>query len=160
MAYLIDGNNFIGHISPLDLKDPQSKYNLVSRLLIFQRIKKTKVFLVFDGPPDPNIAERDLHEKSLFVFYPSFEHNADMVIKEIISKQTDLRRFYVVSSDREIRTYAKSNGASTLNCKDFNRRLKEALKEYKKISALEKNVSEPSPLEVNHWIDIFKRKNE
>ena len=38
------------------------------------------------------------------------------------------------------------------------RQLKQALKEYKKLKAEEKHVSFPSPLEVNHWMQIFNEK--
>ena len=158
MAYLIDGNNFIGHILPHALRDPESKYILVSKLLIFQKIKKTKVLVAFDGPPDPNLTDSGIHEKSFSIIFPSFDQNADMAIKEIISKQSDLRRFFVVSSDNEIRSYARSKGANALKCEDFNRQLKEALKEYRRLSEANKNVSLPSPLEVNHWMEIFKTK--
>ena len=158
MAYLIDGNNFIGHISPSTLRDSESKYALYSKLLVFQKIKKAKIFLVFDGPPDPNLMENRAHEKSFSVIFPSFDQNADMAIKEIILKQSDLRKFFVVSSDREISSFARSKGANTLSCEDFNRQLKESLKEHRRLSEERKDVTLPSPLEVKHWMDIFKTK--
>lgn len=158
MAYLIDGNNFIGHVSPYDLKDPRSKQSLVSKLLIFQKIKRTRIFLVFDGPPDPDIIDIRRQKKAFSVIYPSYEQNADMIIKEIISKQADLRRFFVVSSDSDIKTFTRLKGAKSIGCKDFNRQLKSALKKNKRLSELEKNVKTPTPLEVNQWIDIFKAK--
>lgn len=158
MPYLIDGNNFIGFLSQYELQNPQSRYVLVGKLLAFQKIKNTKIFLVFDGPPDPQITERDLPENKFTVFFPSFGQTADAVIEEIINRQTDLRRFFVVSSDREIKDFARSKGAKRLDCKDFHKQLKEALKEHKKLKAETKNVSFPSPLEVNHWIDKFKKK--
>jgi len=158
MAYLIDGNNFIGQITPEGLKDPRSKYSLIIKLLAFQKVNKSKIILVFDGSPDPKILERPFPKKSFLVLYPHYEQNADMVIKDIILKQTDLRRFFVVSSDREIRNSAKAARAKCLNCQEFHRQLKKTLKEYKKIMEMEKNVSFPSPLEVDHWIEIFQKK--
>jgi hypothetical protein len=56
MAYLIDGNNFIGHTSRYEHRDPRSKRELTAKLWIFHKMKRTKIFLVFDGPPDPNIS--------------------------------------------------------------------------------------------------------
>lgn len=158
MAYLIDGNNFIGYISPSKLKDQRSRYDLASKLLIFQRLKRTKILLVFDGPLDQNLMTENLQKKSFSVIYPSFDEDADIMIKKIISKQTDLRRFYVVSSDREIKNFAKEKGAKSLNCKEFNQKLKTTLKEYRKSLETKKKAITLSPLEVKQWLKIFKNK--
>ena len=158
MAYLIDGNNFIGHISALALRDPRSKHRLISSLKKFQKQKKTRVLVVFDGPPDPDLISEQFREKNFSVIFPSPEQNADKVIKEIISKETDLRRFFVVSSDREIKNFAKSKGAKPLSCKDFNRKLKSTLKEHREYLEEEKRQDTPSSLEVKQWLKIFKDK--
>lgn len=158
MPYLIDGNNFIGHIHPEDLRKPQRKQALIAQASIFQRLKKTKVYLVFDGPPPNSMEEASSTRKRFFVLYPSFSNNADVLIKEIISKQSDRRHFFVVSQDRDIRSFAKNNGAKVLSCKDFRRLLKEALKKYKKIQEMQKDILSPTPLEVTHWMEIFKGK--
>ncbi len=156
MAYLIDGNNFIGYSSPRSLRDPQAKYRLVSRLLIFQSQKKTRVLLVFDGTPDLNLIGETFQKKNFSVIFPPFGTNADETIKKIISKQTDLRRFFVVSSDHEIKRFAKSKKATPLSSKEFNRELQTALKEHRKSLEIEKKVTSLSPLEINQWLKIFK----
>ncbi len=158
MAYLIDGSNFIGHASTYDLKDPRAKYDLISKLLIFQRLKRTKIHLVFDGPLDPDLRTEKLQKKSFSVIYPAPGEKADRVIETIISKQTDLRRFYVVSSDREIRNFAKAKGAKSLSCEEFNRELKAVLRKYKKSLEWQKKDIHLSPLEIDQWIKIFKDK--
>ncbi len=160
MPYLIDGNNLLGFITPSKFKDQQAKHELVLRLRIFQKLKRTKIILVFDGHPDPNLPLKTYREKKFQVLYPPPDQNADQVIKEIILKQTDLRRFFVVSSDREIKNFALAKGAKALNCKDFSRQLKKSLKENKKSREEEKNVPPPSPLEVDQWLEIFKSKND
>jgi hypothetical protein len=66
-----------------------------------------------------------------------------------------LKKFYVVSSDREIKDYARQKGAKSLTCEEFNKTLKSVLKEHKKLKELEKNVDFPTGLEVEHWIDIL-----
>lgn len=114
--------------------------------------------MVFDGPLDLNLMTEKLQEKSFSVIYPLPGDEADTVIKKIISKQTDLRRFYVVSSDREIKSFAKAKGAKSLSCKEFDKKLKTTLKEYKKSLEKEKKAITLSPLEVNHWLKIFKNK--
>ena len=158
MPYLIDGNNLIGHIPSLDLKDQASRKLLVSRLQIFQEFKKTRVIVVFDGPPDPDISEGSFKDTRFRVCFPPFSQTADNVIEEIVCRQTDLRQFFVVSSDLEIKNFARSKGAKPLDCSEFIRRLKAALKKYDKIAEMDKNTTPPSPLEVTIWSDIFKGK--
>jgi predicted RNA-binding protein with PIN domain len=158
MAYLVDGNNFIGHTSPYELRDPRSKYSLVAKLLIFNKIQKVKIILVFDGPPDPEITEQNFPDRSLTVLYPDIGKNADGIIKDIISKRARERRFYVVSSDREIKDCARKNGIKPLSCEEFNKQLKVVLKENKDLKEMDKEAHFPSPLEINHWIEIFRKK--
>jgi predicted RNA-binding protein with PIN domain len=158
VAYLIDGNNYIGYTSSFDRKDPRSKYELVSKLFIFQKQKRTRIILVFDGAPDLNLLEKRFQKKNFSVVYPIAGQDADDTIKKIISKQTDLRRFFVVSSDREIQIFAKAKGARALSTKDFSRELKTELKKHKRHLQNEKRTSPLSPLEINQWIEIFNNK--
>lgn len=160
VAYLIDGNNFLGFISPSNLKNPQSKYNLALKLQIFQHIKKTRIILAFDGYPDLNLMTKQFQEKKFLVLYPPPGQNADQIIKEIILKQNDLRRFFVVSSDHDIKSFAKAKGAKTLSCKEFDRQLGKVLKKYKAALEEEKKEFSPSPLEINQWLEMFKDKND
>lgn len=158
MAYLIDGNNFIGHLWPARLKDERSKHRLISQLLVFKRLKRTKIYLVFDGPPLLDVESERLQKHSLSLIYPGLEEDADQVIQKIILRQTDRRRFYVVSSDRDIRRFAKAQGAKSLSCREFHRLLRSSLKDYKKSQEAKKEDIALSPLEVSHWSEIFKTK--
>jgi predicted RNA-binding protein with PIN domain len=160
MPYLIDGSNLIGHISTLELSDPQSKLRLVSQLLKFQTTKKAKIILVFDGPPDPDLVGENFQKKEFAIIWPDREESADTIIKQTIEKQTDLRHLYVVSSDREIKTFARVNRAKVLDCKDFHKLMKTALKEYKESQALDKEDTTLSRLQVDHWLEIFGATDE
>jgi len=158
MAYLIDGNNFIGHTSRLAQRDPRSKRELTAKLWIFYKMTRSRIFLVFDGPPDPKISEQKFPEGSFSVIFPDMDENADSVIKDIISQQEVLKKFNVVSSDRELKDYARQQGAKSMTCEEFNKELKSALKKHRKQRELEKHVRIPTPLEVEQWIDIFATK--
>ncbi|MFP4082531.1 MAG: NYN domain-containing protein [Candidatus Aminicenantes bacterium] len=158
MAYLIDGSNYLGYTSPSNLEDPKTKHALVSQFLTFQKAKRTKIFVVFDGPPDPNLKTKRHQTKSFSVHYPHPDEDADMIIKKIISKQTDLRRFYVVSSDGEIKNFARRKGAKSLSCAEFERTLKTILKKHRRFSDAQKKPGAPSPLEVDQWLKIFRHK--
>lgn len=158
MPYLIDGNNLLGHIAPFDFRDKGSKYRLVYELLIFQRMKRTKVLLVFDGAPDAKLMDKKFQKKKFSIIYPPLGQNADETIKDIISRQTDLRKFFVVSSDFEVKNFAKAKGARPLSSKEFSRELRKALKENRKAAELSKEVSPLSRLELNHWLQIFEKR--
>jgi predicted RNA-binding protein with PIN domain len=160
MPYLIDGNNLIGHMPNLALSDPESKQRLAARLMIFQAVKKTKIILVFDGPPDPALIGKNFRRKEFAVCWPDLEESADTLIEQQINKQTDYRHFYVVSSDREIQAFARTNGAKILDCGEFHKLLKSALKEFKESQALNKKDSNLSPLEVDQWLEIFGTSDE
>jgi len=160
MPYLIDGNNLIGHIPTLELPDPKSKRRLVAQLLIFQATKKTKIILVFDGPSDPDLFGEKFRRKEFSILWPDLEESADTVIKHWIEKQTDLRHFHVVSSDKEIKTFARVNGAKVLDCAEFHKLLKTTLKDYKESKAMDKEDITLSPLEVDHWLEIFGSSDE
>jgi len=160
MPFLIDGNNLIGHMPTLDLSDPRSKRRLVDQLAMFQAAKKTKIILVFDGPMDPDLAGDDFRRKEFSILWPDMEESADSIIKKQIKIQTDLRRLYVVSSDREIQNFARKNKAKTLDCQQFHKRMRWALKEYKESQAMNKDDAALTSLEVEHWLDIFGAPDE
>lgn len=160
MPYLIDGNNLIGHIPYLRLDDPRSKYHLVEQLKAFQAMTKRKVILVFDGPPDIELLGGKYRSKKFLIIYPSDEENADDVIETWIDKQTNLKHFTVVSSDREIKAYAHMNKAKILDCDKFYKKLKSVLKEFRIKKSMKKTPDQISPLEISHWLEIFESKNE
>lgn len=159
MAYLIDGNNFIGYEDPQSLIDPEGRRRLLSKLQIFRRIRRTKVLLVFDGPPDPDLKVESSGNKPLLLIYPEREQSADDVIKAIVTRQKDFRRFFVVSSDRELQEFARSKGARILSCPEFSRQLRDVLKINRKRREMEKNVEAPSQLEIDLLSDLLKRKS-
>jgi predicted RNA-binding protein with PIN domain len=157
MAYLIDGNNLLGRIAPHELKERSGRDGLVTRLLAFQKVTHTRIHLVFDGNPERERTEVAVNPK-FTIFFPGEGQSADDVIKDAISRQMDRRRFFVVSSDRAIREFAKESGLTPVTSETFARELKEALKERKKQKELEKHVDSPSPLEINLWDEVFKSK--
>lgn len=160
MAFLIDGNNLAGQLFPHELRGRGSRHRLVSKLLAFQKTKKSRVYLVFDGPPDSELAEISRWRKKFFVLFPDPGKRADDVIKDVISRQTDYRQFFLVSSDRELRSFARAKGAKILTAKEFSSLLKKILHEHRAAAELEKK---PRPnlsrFEVGLWLEAFERKH-
>jgi predicted RNA-binding protein with PIN domain len=158
MAYLIDGNNFLGHTVPAAYRDPQHRYELAQKLLIFQRLTRSRVILVFDGAPDPYLSDERLQSKRFTVIFPPRGVSADAIIKELLESLNDLRQFFLVSSDRELKSVGRTRGATVLTCGEFNGMLKEVLKKNKTLREFSKTTENPSPLEVRLWTDMFTKK--
>jgi predicted RNA-binding protein with PIN domain len=158
MPYLIDGNNLLGRISREELKDRRGRDGLIVRLLSFQRVKRRRIFLVFDGKPEDEQTVVPVNDK-FTILYPEEGSSADDVIKEFLGRQKDKRRFSVVSSDRDIRETARAKGIESISSDDFFRELKEVLRERKKQREMEKREDDPSPLEISLWREVFKSKS-
>lgn len=156
MAYLIDGNNLIGAASTLSLDDPGSRSALIGRLRNFQKVRHTRIILVFDGPPDPDPPFDRLRTMRFSVHYPVPGHTADGVIRRIIDRETDRRRFFVVSSDREIRDHARKKGAQVIHSEEFDKQLRRAGKEVREQAEMTKPTARPSPLEVRLMSELFE----
>jgi predicted RNA-binding protein with PIN domain len=157
MAYLIDGNNLLGRIAPNELREKLGRDGLVVRLLAYQRVTRARIRLVFDGPADQTPTDVPVNAK-FTVHYPGEGQTADDLIREMIARQTDRRRFFVVSSDRAIRELARKRGLESVTSDVFARELKAAIKEGKKRRELEKRTEAPSALEVELWDEVFKSK--
>ncbi|HMA54841.1 MAG TPA: NYN domain-containing protein [Acidobacteriota bacterium] len=157
MAYLIDGNNLLGRIAPHELREPSGRDGLVARLLAFQRVTRARIHLVFDGNPDVTPTDVVVNPK-FTVHFPGEGQSADDVIREMIDRQTDRRRFFVISSDRAIRDLARKKGLEAVTSDVFARELKTAIKEGKKRRELEKRTEMPTGLEIDLWNEMFRSK--
>lgn len=157
MAYLIDGNNLLGRVAPHELRRKSGRDELVAKLLGFQRVTRTRIHLVFDGNLEQTPTAIEVNPK-FTIHFPGEGESADDVIKAMIARQTDRRRFFVVSSDRAIRELAKKSGLRPVTSDDFAAELKAAVKERRKQKEMEKKVETPSALEIRLWDEVFKDK--
>jgi predicted RNA-binding protein with PIN domain len=157
MAYLIDGNNLLGRIAPHELRERSGRDGLVVRLLSYQRVTRARIHLVFDGNPEQTPTDVPVNPK-FTIHFPGEGQSADDVIRDMIARQTDRRRFFVVSSDRAIRELARKTGLEAVTSDVFARELKAVLKEGKKRRELDKRTEAPSELEIELWDEVFKSK--
>ncbi len=158
MAYLVDGNNFLGFAHPGQHRDPENRMALVRKLLAFRKFTGSRVILVFDGRVSDDLAALAGGEEKFRVIQPPEGESADDVIRRFIDRQKDRRRLFVVSSDREIRAYAHEAGAQPLPCRDFAAVLKVALKERKTLKEMDKPEPRPSAMELGLWLEVFGGK--
>jgi len=155
MAYLIDGNNLLGHFYAGFHRDPAHRTALVRKLQSFQRHTRTRVILVFDGtaPEDFPAPGKD----KFSILFPPPGGTADGVIVDYIESRPDRRHLIVVSSDREIRAIAREAGATARRCDEFHRELKKALREGREAREMDKDEAAASALEVVLWSEAFSR---
>jgi predicted RNA-binding protein with PIN domain len=157
MAFIVDGNNFLGYAYPGQMRDPENRMALARRLLAFAHFTRHRVLLVFDGRASDDLAGLTRGDDKLRVYWPPEGETADTVIVELIDRQKDRRCLTLVSNDRELRAYAREAGAQSLACRDFDARLKSALRERKAGREMLKPEERPSSFEVGFWMDLFSK---
>ncbi|MDI6850014.1 MAG: NYN domain-containing protein [Candidatus Saccharicenans sp.] len=157
MAYLIDGNNLMGQADPYFKFDPTSRNQLVARLLLFQKITRSRIFLVFDGRPPLDERRIKLNPKFTVIF-PEPGQTADSLIEEMLSRKRDRRYFLVVSSDRGLREIARVHGARSIGTPEFLKQLKQTLKDNRLERELQKQTDDSTPLEISLWTELFRKK--
>jgi predicted RNA-binding protein with PIN domain len=70
MAYIVDGNNFLGFAHPGQHRDPENRMALVRKLLAFRRHSGARVILVFDGRLSDELAALAAGEEKFRVLQP------------------------------------------------------------------------------------------
>ena len=155
MAYIIDGNNLIGSAPEFSLGDPEARGKMVSLIRKFQESKNTKITVVFDGEPQGSELKNPINAK-LTVTYPRYGLTADDEIKHMLDGYQQLKEITLVTTDRELKKYAKDKGARTINSIEFYFTLKKAfLSQGKKEETLKRVNTRVSQNEVEQWLKIF-----
>ena len=155
MPYIIDGNNLIGCSPDIELSDPESRNKLISLLRRYQRNRNNKIILVFDGEPD-GIGSRDDPSSKFTIRYPTYGHTADEEIKRQLSGYTTCKDVVLVTSDRELKTFARDKGARTVNSIEFYFELKRVNRIQGARDESQKRIEASiSNREVDQWLKIF-----
>jgi len=158
MPYIIDGNNLIGSTRDIALDDKDAREKIVTLIRKFQESKNTKVTVVFDGEPSGGLVKNHASAK-LTVVFPHYGNTADDEIKRILSGYHQINDVILVSSDRELKKFAKEKGAKTRNSIEFYYELKKT--HYisgKKEETLKRINTSLSQNEIENWMKIFNQK--
>jgi len=140
--YVIDGNNVIGKIKKLKnlrQKDKQtSREKLVFMVDNFLRNKKVKCTIHFDGFGQTPV------KSTLSKIIYSNDKTADEKIKIQIEQTKNRKNLIVVTSDNNIRDFAKVCSCEILKSSDFGRMIghRSADSEQKKIDDMKNNEEE------------------
>jgi len=156
MPYIIDGNNLIGSIPDIALEDPGARKKIVEIVRKYQKSKKSSVIVVFDGEPD-GVFHRDPLNEKFTVVYPRYGDSADDEIKRILNRYTYFKDVVLVTSDRELKSYARKKGARVINSIEFHHELRR----YNRVLGIKESNQKRinarlSDSEVDHWLKIFE----
>ena len=121
MYIIIDGYNLIRQSVSLRRQEGKSleagRLALLQTLSDYRRKKGHRITVVFDGwKGGAEYEERDIHE-GVEIIYSCYGEKADDVIKKIVERSAV--ETLVVSSDREIASYAERCGKTALPSPDF-----------------------------------------
>ncbi|HUU06618.1 MAG TPA: NYN domain-containing protein [Patescibacteria group bacterium] len=155
MPYIIDGNNLIGCAPDFSLSDPEARGKMIAIIKKFQESKNTKITVVFDGEPQGSELRNPINSK-LTVVYPRYGLSADDEIKKILENYQHLKETVLVTTDRELKSFAKEKGAKTINSIEFYFTLKKTfVSQGKKEETLKRVNARVSQNEVEQWLKIF-----
>ena len=117
--YIIDGNNLIGKIGALSKLQKRDKQGVRERLVfLIQQCfhdKKAKVSLHFDGHPAQPI---NFYEGRIIY---SESNTADEKIKEQIEITKNRKSIVVITSDNNLREFARVCGCGVLSGESFGK---------------------------------------
>ncbi len=151
MAYFIDGNNLIGAVKKEKVGKPEARYWILHYINRFQRKRRSKVILFFDGPKDYDLV--NISGKVEVVF--SVEREADLLIKEKIGKIRYRKDLFVITADNEIISYAKRKGAKIIKPRRFFNYMLRFINKGEENKKPEENLTKD---EIILWENLFKKK--
>jgi len=162
MIFLIDGLNVIYKFPDLEELMYMSRLNDASRGLLlklreYQKIKKARMRVVFDGRKEPSSGITSEKFGTIDIYY-SLDYSADHLIKEFIKKDPNPRMSTVVTSDKDIQFYVNRFRAKVMTSEKFADMVNDAFKEFYDRELPEK---EDDPVitdeELTFWERLFKK---
>ncbi len=124
MHLIVDGYNVIRQVPRLQAMDARDleagRLALLEALAAYRQIRPAhKVTVIFDGWQGGGLQESRDRYRGLTVVYSRRGEQADEVIKRLLNREG--QRAVVVSSDRELQTFARAVGAAWVAAAQFAR---------------------------------------
>jgi predicted RNA-binding protein with PIN domain len=137
----IDGYNLLGAstgrglgVSDID----RERENLINRLKTYKRVKGCKVTVVFDARGSGRLARSKEKKDGIDVIFSGAGEEADRILKEMAREKGPA--LTVVTSDRDVRGYADSQGSVVITSGTFAGLLERTL--YMDMKGLEETEEE------------------
>ncbi len=148
---IIDGYNLIRQshsLSELDRQDIQlGREALIDILAAYQRIKRHKITVVFDGTNAPPFSKHKNQVKGIKVVFSRIGESADSAIKRMVHRERE--KALVVSSDLDIVDFAAAKGSATISSSDFEEKI--AMAVYMDTKGIERE-------DPGGWVPTTKKK--
>jgi len=163
MIFLIDGFNLIYKFP--DLEElmyrgmlVEARQGLLEKLREYQKIKKSKIRVVFDGKKLPSSSVTSEKVGTIDVYY-SLDYSADFLIKEFIKKDPNPKMSTVVTSDKDITLFVSRFRARVMTSERFADMINKTIDEF---YAEELPEKEDNPVlsieELSFWERLFRKK--
>ncbi|MBI5886123.1 MAG: NYN domain-containing protein [Deltaproteobacteria bacterium] len=141
---VIDGYNVLGQGADAGLRDIEAgRDNLISRLLIYKKVRRVKLAVVFDGTRSGNLAEGRESRAGIDVIFSRDGVDADTVIKRMAGERGE--GLTVVTSDRGLASYCAGRGAVVVSSAEFEGILDAAA--YEELKGVIPEDEEDAPVE-------------
>jgi predicted RNA-binding protein with PIN domain len=125
---IIDGYNLIRQsrrFKSIDRQDiERGRLKLLEELTAYKKKKRHRITVVFDGANAPVFSQRQDRIGGIDIRFSSTGDSADSLIKKMAARERD--HALVVSSDRDIVGFARSQGAAVIGSLDFADRIAQA----------------------------------
>ncbi len=119
MPYIIDGNNLVGSSPDISLDDPEARAKILYIVRQYQNNRKNNVVIVFDGDPGSDEINGVPGDASKFsIVYSRHGNSADNEIKGILDRLNYYKDVTLVTSDKNLKSFAKKKGVKTVNCRE------------------------------------------
>jgi predicted RNA-binding protein with PIN domain len=160
MPYIIDGNNLIGSSPDISLEDTDARSKVINIVRKFQQNKNNNVILVFDGEPENGTHCQTITTK-FTVVYPRYGNSADDEIMRTLNSYSYFKDVILVTSDRDLKLFARKKGAKTINSIEFHFELKRFNRIVGKKEDTQKRIeTRLSKNEVDQWLEVFQHKKD
>jgi len=145
MHILVDGYNLIRQSDALRRRERQSledgREALIAFLAAYKKRKGHDITVVFDGWESGSAMEERDYSLGIHILYSRRGEKADEVIKRIAAHSDE--EIMVVSSDREIASFAQRRGRVVLSSPEFEAIINSAQNELKNENYAEKDGEDP-----------------
>jgi predicted RNA-binding protein with PIN domain len=121
MRIIIDGYNMIRQSDSLRRYERFSleagRNALIQKAALYKKRKGHRVTIVFDGWENGPAAEERDRQEGIDIIYSRRGEKADDVIKQMVEKREE--EMVIVTSDRDIATYVRHRGGTTVSSQEF-----------------------------------------
>lgn len=117
MILIIDGYNLLKQIKTDPTIHETERKNFINHLIRYAKIKNHTILVIFDGGQSSWPCA--ITTKNVTTVYSGTLENADDYIKKYIDKSKHHDNLLLISSDRELITFAEKNNVQTVRSPEF-----------------------------------------